>query len=61
MILLINNGAGAFNPVIRILLDYLEKAEELTKLYDNCHGLWTLHSCLISYLQALERYINAKP
>lgn len=39
MILLINNGAGAFNQVIRILLDFLEKAVELTKLYDNRHGL----------------------
>jgi len=39
MVLLVNDGAGPFNQVIRILLDYLQKAEDLTELYDNCHGL----------------------
>jgi hypothetical protein len=50
MILFINYGAGAFNQVIRMLLDLLEKADGLTKLYDNLHGPWALHSGLILYL-----------
>jgi 2'-5' RNA ligase len=48
MILLVNDGAGSFNQVIRILLVSMEKAENLTKLYDNCHRLWSLHFCQLS-------------
>jgi len=50
MILFINYGAGPFNQEIRMLLDLLEKADGLTKLYDNLHGLWAFHSGLILYL-----------
>ncbi len=51
MIRFVNNGAGAFNLVVRILLDLSEKAEELTKLDDNRHGLWPLHPYLIPWPQ----------